>query len=105
MMASNICEPTSALWPFDDFNKNTMAPKLAIEAAMTNKNKNVRLESCSLAIFRTSRGWDDRMIIQSIRMIVEAKLIQVNRITAGRLCLLYKQKKVIIAAAKEINKR
>src|SRR6202012_1694628 len=76
-MCSFIAAPCS---PFDDFNKKTTAPILAMEAAITNKNKNARLESCSLAILRTSRGCDDRMMIQSIMMMVEAKLIQVNRI-------------------------
>src|ERR1700692_3517807 len=83
VIESKICSLTVAPCPLDDFNKNTMAPKLANEAAITNKNKNVRLESCNLAILRTSRGCDESIMIQSIIIMVEAKLIQVNKKTAG----------------------
>src|ERR1700761_1867266 len=96
VIANKICSFIAApCSPFDDFNKNTTAPILAIEAAITNRNKNVRLESCNFAILRTSRGCDDRMMAQSNTMIVMAKLIHINNIVAGTENLPLIKKNVI----------
>ena len=69
--------------PFDDFSKKTIEPILTTLATITKKNMAIRLESCILAILRTSLGCDVPMMIQSKMMTVEAKLIQVNKMAAG----------------------
>jgi hypothetical protein len=57
------------------------------------------------AILRTSMGWDDRMITQSIMMIANAKAIQVINITVGALKCPKQKNNTIPLIPKEISIR
>jgi len=66
-IANKMCSFLAASFrPLVDFNKYTMAPKLTTDAVVINAKRKVRLESCSFAIFLTSNGWDENIIIQFI---------------------------------------
>ncbi len=82
-----------------------MAPKLAMDVAVTKIKRNARLESCSFAIFLTSSGCDVDIISQSNIIIVKAQPIQVTKIKGGVVILSFKQKNTIALTANDINNR
>lgn len=82
-----------------------MANRLATDAAMIKRNRKVRLWSCSLAIFRTSFGWDDKIIIQSMIIMVAAQAIQVDNANDGPLVFARILKNTIALMINEITRR
>ena len=105
-IARRICSFFAVLDnPFEDLNSSMMATKLAIEAAEINTNRKVRLESCSLAIFLTSSGCDENIIIQSSTIIVKAQPTHVTRARAGADVLWKLQTNMIALMHSDISKR
>ncbi len=106
LIARIICSLKSVFeCPFVDFSKKTIATKLTSDAPKTKRNIIIRLESCILANNLTSRGCDDNIMIQSNIIIIEAKLIQVNNISAGKEKELRIKKNTIMLTHKDIIKR
>jgi hypothetical protein len=105
-MPSNTCPVTTAGDScLDDLSRKKIAKRLMTEATITNININTRLESAILAIRLTSNGCEDRMITQSITIMLNPNADQVTNTVAGIPHRPQIKTSVAIATAKDTNKR